>query len=309
MTHYYRVRLGPQGLHAEQCLREGFIGVDYNLHEDVSAALRGSQWEFNERYIPVYQKNEPEKTKLGAGQACGAIYTLGRGMAEGDIVLCPDATGQQLRVAQITGGYHYEPGGVLFHRRPVRWLDRHIDVPEMSESLWASVKVPPTVIQLDHHGPEIERLLEGAAAPAIVARDPSVEDPAAFAMEQHLEAFLVANWAQTELGKEWDIFEIDGEKMGQQYPTDSGPLDILAQSRDKKRLLVVELKRGRASDVVVGQILRYMGYIKANVAEPHQSVEGVIIALEDDHRLRHAISIVPSISFYRYAVRFQLVKG
>ena len=31
-------------------------------------------------------------------------------------------------------------------------------------------------------------------------------------------------------------------------------MDILAISKDKSELLVVELKKGRASDVVVGQI-------------------------------------------------------
>jgi hypothetical protein len=44
--------------------------------------------------------------------------------------------------------------------------------------------------------------------------------------------------APCELGKEYDIYEEDGEK-GQQYQTDTGPLDILAISKDKKRLLVV----------------------------------------------------------------------
>jgi hypothetical protein len=68
----------------------------------------------------------------------------------------------------------------------------------------------------------------------------------------------VKNWVQTGLGKEFDIYEEEGEPVGQQYITDTGPLDILAVSKDKKRLLVVELKKGRASDVVVGQILRYI---------------------------------------------------
>jgi restriction system protein len=72
----------------------------------------------------------------------------------------------------------------------------------------------------------------------------------------------------------------------QQYGTNEGTIDILAISRDGRRLLVVELKRGRASDVVVGQILRYMGYVKEQIAEPHQTVEGAIIALEDDQKLR-----------------------
>ncbi|MCA1371342.1 DUF91 domain-containing protein [Bradyrhizobium sp. BRP14] len=127
-------------------------------------------------------------------------------------------------------------------------------------------------------------------------------------MEKHLEAFLVANWNQTELATTFSIFEEDGEKVGQQYETDAGPIDILAVSKDKKRLLVVELKRGRASDVVVGQVLRYMGYVKSEIAEPDQIVEGAIIALEDDRKPRWALASVPHESFYRYEIRFKLVK-
>ena len=71
-------------------------------------------------------------------------------------------------------------------------------------------------------------------------------------MEEHLEDFLVKNWSHTEFGKDYDIYEEDGEK-GQQYQTDTGPLDILAISKDKKHLLVVELKKGRASDAWLGR--------------------------------------------------------
>jgi restriction system protein len=125
-------------------------------------------------------------------------------------------------------------------------------------------------------------------------------------MEKHLEEFLVANWSQTELAKAWRIYEEDGEVIGQQFPTDSGPADILAVSHDDRRLLVVELKRGRASDVVVGQILRYMGYVQFELAEEGQTVEGLIIALEDDPKLRRALQMVPTVRFMRYQVRFSL---
>ena len=52
-----------------------------------------------------------------------------------------------------------------------------------------------------------------------------------------------------------------------EYQTDNGYIDILAISNDKRELLVIELKRGKASDKVVGQILNYMGYISSEVAE------------------------------------------
>ena len=34
-----------------------------------------------------------------------------------------------------------------------------------------------------------------------------------FALEKHLEDFLVRNWAQTELGRDYDVFEDDGERI------------------------------------------------------------------------------------------------
>ena len=128
-------------------------------------------------------------------------------------------------------------------------------------------------------------------------------------MEKHLEDFLVQNWAQTELGKTYDIFEEDGERVGQQYPSDTGPLDILAIGKDKKSLLVVELKKGRVSDVVVGQVLRYMGFVQEVLAVEGQSVSGVIIALDDDQRIRRALAMVPSVAFYRYLISFKLIKA
>jgi restriction system protein len=86
-------------------------------------------------------------------------------------------------------------------------------------------------------------------------------------------------------------------------------MDILAVSKDRKRLLVVELKKGRAGDAVVGQTLRYMGFVKEELAETEQTVVGVIIAMDDDHRLRRALSMTPNISFYKYQLSFKLVKG
>lgn len=120
---------------------------------------------------------------------------------------------------------------------------------------------------------------------------------------------MVQNWSGTELGKLYDIYQEDGEIVGQQYQKDTGAIDILAISKDKKAILVVELKKGRASDNVVGQIQRYMGYVKEELAEENQMVKGVIIALEDDLRIRRALSVANNIEFYRYQVSFKLFKN
>jgi len=166
-----------------------------------------------------------------------------------------------------------------------------------------------TVRKISKHGEESESLLAGNAPPQLIATDELVEDPSVFALEKHLEDFLVQNWTQTELGQKYDIVEVDGELVGQQYPSDTGPIDILAISKGKKEYLVVELKKGRASDAVVGQIQRYMGFVLEDLTDEGQTVRGVIIALEDDLRLRRALSVTNNIGFYPYQVNFKLFKG
>ncbi len=73
-------------------------------------------------------------------------------------------------------------------------------------------------------------------------------------------------------------------------------------------MLVIELKKGRVSDYVVGQIQRYMAYIKEDLAENGQIVKGVIIGLDDDLRIKRALSVTNDIEFYKYKVNFTLYK-
>lgn len=307
MKSYYRVMLGQKSAHAAECFAGNFIGTDFGLDQDLTHRLPEEWRAFNKEFIPIYLAGHPGKTRIGAGLACGALWTVSKGIRPGDMVLCPDGLGRY-RVGEVSGEYSYEPGKILFHRRPVVWLNTLIDRSAMSEALRNSTGSIGTVGNITPHSEEIERLIGSIVPPTLVSTDGAVEDPSAFAMEAHLEDFLVANWSQTALGKEYDIFEEDGEKA-QQYQTDTGPLDILAISKNKKKLLVIELKKGRASDVVVGQTLRYMGFVQDTLVEEGQTVHGAIIALDDDKRIRRALTMVPNIEFFRYQVSFKLVKA
>ncbi len=225
-----------------------------------------------------------------------------------DILLCPNGEGTYW-IAEVLEPYHYQPDGILPHRRKVKWLEATINRADMSTTLRNSSGSIGTVGNISQYVEEIEKLIGGESAPSLIATDETVEDPAVFALEKHLEDFLVKNWLNTELGQKYNIYEEDDELVGQQYPSDTGPIDILAISKDNKELLVVELKRGRASDTVVGQIQRYMGYVLDELAEPDQTVKGIIIALEDDLRLHRALKVTQNIEFYRYQVNFTLIKG
>jgi restriction system protein len=308
MKSYYRIMLGPKSIYAQECYRGNFIGADFDMDFDLTNELPDNWREFNKKFIPVWMNKFPTKSKISAGLSCGALWTVSKGINKGDIVLCPNGLGGYY-VGEVMDNYSYRPGNILPHRRTIRWHSSVIERSSMSDTLRNSTGSIGTVSQITKYSEEIETLITGKLPPVIISTDNTIEDPSEFALEKHLEDFLVKNWKQTELGKQYDIYEEEGELAGQQYPSHTGPIDILAISKDKKELLVVELKKGRASDSVVGQVQRYMGYVLEELAEENQTVKGVIIALEDDIRIRRALSVTNNIEFFRYQVSFKLFKG
>lgn len=307
MRNYYRIMLGAKSTFADECFKGNFIGADFDINQDLTNQLPDNWREFNHKFIPIWLVPRPEKSKVSAGLACGALWTISKGIKIGDIVICPNGAGSYY-VGEVSSNYFYQPGTNLPHKRSVKWYDTIIDRTRMSESLRNSTGSIGTVSDITKYAGEIETLIGGNKPATITTTDSTIEDPSLFALERHLEDFLVANWKNTELGKNYDIYEEDGQLVGQQYPSDTGPIDILAISKDKKELLVVELKRGRVSDVVVGQIQRYMGYVQEELAEPSQVVKGVIIGSDNDLRIKRALVVTKNIEFFKYQISFKLIK-
>lgn len=309
MRNYYRVMLGKKNVFAEACIRDGYIGIFGDFIKDLTGQVDEDWREFNKKFIPLFIEHEPGKSRIAAGLAGGVIWSLVKGIKTGDIVISPVGSGLY-RAGKIISEYIYRPEGPLQHCRMVEWMPGELARDRMSEGLRGSTGSVNTIVQLAQHTKELEALVFGEKmlfGPNTNSED--IENPAMFAMEKHLEEFLVRNWSQTELGRDYEVYTEDGESAGQQFQTDTGNIDILAISKDKKTILVIELKRGRASDTVVGQIQRYMGYVKDELAESGQMVKGVIIALEDDIRIRRALSVATNIEFYRYQMTFKLVKA
>jgi len=311
MKGYYRIMLGRKSCHAGECFRDGFIGADFGIREDLNGRLP-EQWKpFNKEYIPIFLRNNPGKTRVAAGLACAALWTISKEIQIGDTILSPDGQGSY-RVGRVAGDYTYSVSGNLPHRRKIDWADQSILRSSMSDDLKHSCGAIGTVSTVSRYADEIESLIQGRpkfSEQACAGEVLALEEARTFAMEKHLEEFLVHNWKQTELGAEYEIYTDEDGNLGQQFPSDTGPIDILALSKDKKKLLVVELKKGRASDAVVGQVARYMGYVREELAEEGQVVEGLIIALDDDLRIRRAISSIPAVRFCRYQVSFKLLQS
>lgn len=308
MKNYYRIMLGRKSVYADEMYEAGYIGVGWFPDTDLTGKFPENWRDFNKKHIPLYLKYKPEATKIAAGLACGATWTVCKGLLKGDIVICPNGEGSYY-VGEVEGDYEYDKGEVLPHRRKVNWFKGLINKDDTSIEFQNSAGSIGTVSNVTKHSKELENLIQGNQPQTIISADETIEDPSTFALEEHLEHFLVTNWKQIPLSKKYEILEENGEVLGRQFPTDTGPIDILAKSKDGKELLVIELKKGRASDVVIGQIQRYMGFVMSELAEKGQTVKGVIVALEDDIRLQRALSVTQNIEFYTYKVVFKLEKG
>jgi hypothetical protein len=151
---------------------------------------------------------------------------------------------------------------------------------------------------------EEEPTLESSksSSPALVEE---TTDPSLFYMESQLEDFLIENWDKTELGKKYDLIEEKGELISQQYRTEIGIIDILAEDRASKQLVVIELKKNQTSDDTVGQLTRYMGWLEEHKTEG-KLTKGIIIAAQYDNRLHYALKKVKDVEVYLYRVDFKL---
>lgn len=133
---------------------------------------------------------------------------------------------------------------------------------------------------------------------------------ARFALERHLHDYMFDNWDMLDLAQDWNIYARDGEpEAGYEFRTPIGRIDLLARHKRDPRWLVIELKREKSSDAVVGQILRYMGWVQRHLVEAGETVEGLVVATEGDPQLHYALDVVPSVSFKSYEVEFHLKTG
>lgn len=133
------------------------------------------------------------------------------------------------------------------------------------------------------------------------------EDVYNFGMEKHLEDFIIANWERTEIGKDYELIESEGDLLSQQYPTSVGFIDILARHRKDGSYLVIELKKGLSSDAVAGQILRYIAWVKKYLANGKR-VNGLVIAPEVDVKLELTMSELDHVDLLVYKIDFKLQK-
>ncbi|MFA5291752.1 MAG: endonuclease NucS domain-containing protein [Phycisphaerae bacterium] len=212
-----------------------------------------------------------------------------------------------------------EDGGVEIYRMK-EWLRQHpghiptgVDptyctshkLRDMLKKLGWSVKETASEVRLLQPGTTTS---QGELDAVLGDENPEEEDEspeACFALEYQLRDFIAQNLNTITIeGRRLRLYVDPTGRDGIEYSTAVGSIDILAVD-DSDAFVVFELKRARSADHAIGQLTRYMGWIKQTIGKG-KDVRGVIVSKTISENLRYAVLVVPNISLFEYEVEFHL---
>lgn len=188
--------------------------------------------------------------------------------------------------------------GLLFKDQEYRWVTQ--DVIFVTARVYADNRASEFTAEPQEKAPDVEH-----AQPKTVEVDEF--NTGFMAYEQHLEEYVIKNWDNIDFGERYTIYHDDDGTTGQQYTTDVGIIDILAQD-EANNFVVIELKRAESGYKVVGQTLNYMGWVQDRLAGDGQKVRGLIIVGRADKTLRAAVRPVTNmidLKEYRIKMSFE----
>lgn len=134
-----------------------------------------------------------------------------------------------------------------------------------------------------------------------VVEDAVEQADASFAYEKDLQNYLARNLHVLERGL--NLYDDEGFN-GIEYNAGGRFIDILAVGNDGS-FTVIELKVSRGYDRVIGQLLRYMGWVEKNLANG-KGVRGIIVANEITPDLILATTNLPSVKLFEYELSFSV---
>jgi restriction system protein len=294
-------------------LQHSTIALGWSKLGDVSGLSR-------EELEIAYRKTYPEqKSKAVATKDVNALWAFYREIHEGDIVVARRGRKRILATGKVIGSPYYDlskgrerlankTDNFYSNFLPVAWDNKSVDFDRQVFSFYTIYEIPEE---------RLKALLLGSQHTGVTQEEPDERDLAPseteFALEKYLEDFIVSNFESIFKGKLVLYKDPDGNPA-QQYPVLSkegkifGRIDILAVDSATNDLVVIELKKGKESDPVVGQTLRYMGWVKQNLCEETQSVKGLIVCRDVDERLAYAVQPVNDrIAVKKYKVDFHLL--
>jgi len=127
-------------------------------------------------------------------------------------------------------------------------------------------------------------------------------------LEENLREYIVRSGIECvdEDFEGFELYEDEEGNLGELYRIGVGEIDILYKNPEENKFLVVELKRTEeTSDDVVGQISRYIGWVKEEIAEDDEEVQGMIITQSASQRLKYAVIAMDDCLLKEFRLKFQ----
>ena len=252
-------------------LDNGVVSIGWHELGDVTRMSR-------EQLAAAVASTYPDKPPTTKSLYCNMLWNFYHEIRPGDLLIARRGRKVLAGVGMVTSAAGYSPGKIPLVNHVgilnVAWQDapRNKDFSDVVFPMHTLTEIKEDAYQ---------RLVGGAAtdvtqsALAASSSPPATEaNQTEFVLEKYLEEFIVSNFDRI-FKEELSIYHDDEGNDGQQYDTDVGPIDILAFDTRSKSFVVIELKKGRPSDQVIGQVLRYMGWVKKNLCLSGQSVKAL----------------------------------
>ncbi len=183
---------------------------------------------------------------------------------------------------------------IIDYRSEQDWLARYGEVPEKSlwESPWAKANDAKEYYQ------RIGRI--DAATEALARENTSIS---AERLDEYRRVQILERVLEDILEQNLEELESGLSLLGRQFSTAVGPIDLLAQD-ENEAYVVIELKRGRTGDRVIGQVARYLGWVTERMAQGDESkARAIIVGREYDARFASAITQIKRVKPFTYDVR------
>jgi len=276
------------------------ISMGWNDLGDVSKMSR-------EELFNTIAATYPEKPNPTVGLIANMHWNFFHEIMPGDIILARRGRMTLSGIGIVSSPGQYDPERKHLTTIPEHTHDNWMGVKwkESPRDIKFRTQIFPMFTLSKYSEEKYSSLISAIPSEIDGSDDDALESPSVIVLEKYLEEFLVKNFDMIFKGS-IRLFEDSGAYIGQQYQTGIGIIDILAVDSKTNDFVVIELKKGQTSDKVVGQTLRYMGWVKKTLCSPNQSVRGIIICESKDEKIGYAIDMTSNISIRYYKISLQL---
>jgi len=213
------VRAGRYGEHEQKYLSDSRIYLTWGLPDDLSKSASRKD------IVAILGRERPGQSKGRNSNHSGQIYTFVHGMKPGDLVAVPSKVKPAVHIAEISGGYQYDPQEepTYCHSRAVKWLAQDVPRSTFDQQMLYSLGAIQTICEISRDNAE-GRVRAMLNAPASAASQASSLEVSA-------------------------------------TPAEEAPIDLERAGKDEIARLIIRKFKGHGLATVVDAILRAQGFL------------------------------------------------